>query len=143
MSVRVLGRYGYRGRFDQEWDDHIADPTWADIEAALSRLDAGEFAGVVLHQDGYSPGDPATAAFSVTGGPDGYLVTCPVPGGGGRRARLINPNVPDGGPLVGVCRRDQGVWVPERWVCRHFPTVVAAARHWAGAGHPWPDAVWG
>ena len=139
MRVRVLGTYGYRGRLDYEWGETTPAPSWADIDAALRRLDAGEFAGVVLHQDEYREGEPARDCFAVTGGPSGYLVTCTRPGGG--EVALVNPAVA-GSELVGVCRRDQGVWVPERMVCRDFEVVLAAAQHYADTGFAWPAVAW-
>src|SRR5689334_7313629 len=108
MNIRVLGTYGYRGRIDYEWGKSFVDPTWADIEAALRRLDAREFAGVVLHKNDHRDGEPATDAFAVTGGSGCYLVTCMV---GGSEVVLINPDIAEGKNLVGVCKRDQGVWV--------------------------------
>jgi len=88
MLVRVLGTYGYRGRFDEEWNDSMPDPTWKDVEAALRRLDAGEFAGVVLHMDDRRPGEPATEYFSVEGGPGGDIFGYHV---GGRHLHYVAP----------------------------------------------------
>jgi hypothetical protein len=141
MRVRVLGTYGYRGRLDYEWGESMPDPSWDDIEAALRRLDANEYAGVVLHQNDYRKGEPATACLAVIGGPDGYLVTCTRPGCG--EVAVIDASRADGEELVGVCLRDQGVWVPARMVCRDFGIVLAAARHYAETGHPWPVVIWG
>ncbi|MFI5380078.1 MAG: hypothetical protein ACHRHE_12335 [Tepidisphaerales bacterium] len=141
MQVRVLGIYGYRGRFDYEWGESLPDPSWSDIEAALRRLDANEYAGVVLHQNDHREGEPATDYFSVTGGPDGYLVTCVLPGH--RSVTIVDASKADGGEFVGVCRRDQGVWIPERKVCHDFEVVLAAAKYYAETGRPWPGVTWG
>jgi hypothetical protein len=141
MRVRVLGTYGYRGQFDYEWGESTSDPSWADIEAALRRLDANEYAGVVLHQNDHREGEPASGYFAVAGGPGCYLVTCTPPGGG--EVAIIDLSKADSRKLVGVCRRDQGVWVPEGRVCSDFETVLAAARYYADTGHPWPAVTWG
>ncbi len=69
MKIRVLGKYGYRGQLDYEWTESVDFPSWDEIEAALRKLDANEYAGVVLHKDDYRVGISATDCFAVTGGP--------------------------------------------------------------------------
>lgn len=140
MKVQVLGIYGYRGRLDYEWGESFSDPTFADIEIALRRLDACEFAGVVLHQNDYREGEPATDALHVAGGPEGYLVTCMIPGRGA--IAIVNRDRPASEKRVRVCQRDQGVWVPERKVCRDLQVVLGVARHYADTGLLWPAVHW-
>lgn len=140
MPIRVLGTYGYRGELDYERSKAVDFPSWHEIEAALRNLDAGTRAGIVLHKDDYRVGDRATDCLAVTGGPDGYLVTCVRPGT--RDITLIEPSESDGNELVCVCPRDQGVWVPSRKVCRNFEAVLAAARYYADFGEPLPTAEW-
>ncbi len=66
MRVRQLGVYGYRGSQDWEWGETTPNPTWPQVEAAIRRLDAGEYAGVVLHLNDRAEHEPATEYFSVT-----------------------------------------------------------------------------
>jgi hypothetical protein len=140
MRVRILGTYGYRGRFDWEWNDSLHNPSWADVEAALRRLDAAEYAGVVLHLNECRPGEAATDCLAVSGGPAGYLVTWRRPGGG--EVVLVDPERPEESESVGVVQRDQGIWVPARMVCRDLELVVAVARHYSATGCRLPSAVW-
>ena len=140
MLVRVLGTYGYRGRFDEEWNDSALDPTWEDIEAALRRLDAGEFAGVVLHVDDHRPGEAATEYFDVHGGPGGYIFGFHV---GGRHLNSVAPEATEPGENVEVCQRDQGVWVPACHVCHDLELIVEAARWFFRTAEPHPDDSWG
>lgn len=140
MRVRVLGTFGFRGPFDSEWNDSLPDPTWEDIEAALRRLDAGEFAGVALHRNEHRPDEPATDSLDVSGGPAGYLVTWERPGTG--EVVLIDPDQPERSELVGVVQHDQGIWVPARMVCRNLELVIEVARHYAATGRRLPSACW-
>jgi hypothetical protein len=140
MQVRLLGTYGYRDQFDTEWNDRLPNPTWEDIEAALRRLDAGEYAGVLLHLDNQPPGKAAADYFGVFGGPAGYLVLWTRPGA--RGVVLVDPTQPEGHERVGVVQHDQGIWVSPRKVCRDLELVVNAARHFVETGQPLPSAAW-
>jgi len=140
MLVRVLGAYGYHGRFDEEWNDYMPFPTWEDIETALRRLDAGEFAGVLLHLDDHRPGEPAAEYFSVHGGPEGYIIGYDV---GGRHLLYVAPEATEPGEHVGVVKRDQGVWVPACHVCRDVELIVEAARWFFRTAQPHPEVSWG
>jgi hypothetical protein len=140
MQVRVLGTYGYRGPVATEWNDLLPNPAWGDIEAALRRLNAGEYAGVLLHLDEHRPGEGATDYLGVFGGPAGYLVMWTRPGKKGMA--LVDPTQPDGQPLVAVEQHDQGSWVSPRKVIRDLQLIVEVTRHFADTGERLPSAAW-
>jgi hypothetical protein len=140
MVVRRLGMYGYRGPQDGEWGEAVRDPTWPQVEAAIRRLDAGEYAGVVLHLNDRAESEPAIEHFSIGGGPGGYILECHA---GGRDLRYVAPGATEPGELVGVVRRDQGVWVPACHVCRDAELVVEAARWFFRTAEPHPGVSWG
>jgi hypothetical protein len=138
--VREIGLYGFVGRNDEEWGKSLFDPTWNDIEEALSRLNAHQFAGMVLVGFAHSDGPRRGASLHVCGGPKGYLVYWTGPNG--CSSSMINPDVADSEELFGVCQRDQGVWISPREVCHDYGRVLAAARHFSETGLPWPEATW-
>ncbi len=135
MVVRQLGVFGYRGSQDWGWGETTANPTWPQVEAAIRRLHAGQYAGVVLHLNDRSEPAPATEYFSVSGRPDGYIFDYHV---GGRNLYYVAPQAAEPGKDVGVVQRDQGVWVPARPVCLDVELVVEAARwlFWTAEPHP-------
>jgi hypothetical protein len=140
MRVGQIGTYGYRGHLDWEWGEMTPDPTWSRVEAALRRLDGGEYAGVVLHLNYGQPHEPATQYLSVCGGAIGFAIAYHVEGCAD--LHWTRPDAVVAGPDVGVVRRDQGVWVPECHVCLDFEVVVAAARHFCETAEPHPELRW-
>jgi hypothetical protein len=140
MVVRRLGVFGYRGPHDLEWGETTHDPTWSQVEAVIHRLDAGEYAGVVLHLNDRAEDEPATEYFSVCGGPGGYIFNYHV---GGRYLHYVAPEASEPGETVGVVKRDQGVWVPACHVCHDVELVVEAARWFFRTAEPHPEVSWG
>jgi hypothetical protein len=140
MAVRQFDTFGYRGDLDEEWGEMVRDPTWEQAEAAIRRLDAGEYAGVVMHLKERLEHEPATEYLSVTGGPDGYILCYHV---GGRHLHYVAPETTDPGEDVGVVRRDQGVWVPACHVCHDVGLVVEAAQWFFRTAEPHPEVSWG
>jgi hypothetical protein len=141
MRIHSFGIYGYRGRQDWEWNESFSNPSWNEVEAAIRRLDANEFAGVGFKLSEVYPGDTEQPSLHVTGGQGQYIIS--YSGGGGSSVHYVDPNKVGQQELVGVVRRDQGVWVPARWVCSDRELVVAIARFAAETGRPCPGVTWG
>jgi hypothetical protein len=140
MQVCVLGTYGYREPSDTEWNDLLSNPSWEDIEAALRRLNAEEYEGVLLHLNDHRAGEPATDYLGVFGGPAGYLVLWTRPGAKG--AVLVDSTQPKGQEPVPVAQHDQGIWVSPRQVCRDLELIVQVARYFADTGQRLPSSAW-
>lgn len=141
MRIGSFGIYGYRGRQDCEWNESFPYPSWPEIEAAIRRLDANEYAGVGFVLEGVYDDGGGQPSLHITGGKAQYLVSyC---GGGGASIHYVDSSGAEERELVGVVRRDQGVWVPAEWVCRDLELVVAIARHVAETGRPYPGVTWG
>jgi hypothetical protein len=142
MMVRQLGIYGFRGSDIEEWEwgESIRDPTWEQIERAIRKLDAGEYAGVVLHLNYRADREPATESFSIMGGPAGYHMNYHIDG----KASLdwTRPEASVSGPDVGVVLCHQGFWFPESEVCQELNTVIAAAHYFFETGEPHPEMRW-
>jgi hypothetical protein len=141
MRIGSLAIYGYRGSQDWEWSESFPHPSWPDIEAAIRRLDANEYAGIGFVFEGVYDDGGGQPSLHVTGGQGQYLIS--YSGGGGSQVHYIDRTSVIGQELVGVVRRDQGVWVPADWVCRDLELVVVIARHVAETGRPYPGVAWG
>jgi hypothetical protein len=139
MRIRSFGVYGYRGRFDWEWNESYAFPTWAEVEAAIRRLDANEFAGVDFVLDDVSPAEEEPPSLHITGGQGQYIISY---SDGSRVPRYYMDPGKAGEELIGVIRRDQGVWVRPNLVCLDLELVVAIARYTAETGRAYPDVTW-
>jgi hypothetical protein len=141
MRIGSYAIYGYLGRQDWEWSESFPFPSWAEVEGAIRRLDANEFAGVDFTMDGVYPRETTQPSLHVTGGQGQYIIS--YAGGGGSSVHYVDPSKTELRELVGVVRRDQGVWVPATWVCTDLELVVAIARHTAETGFPHPGVSWG
>ena len=140
MTVRQLGIYGYRGPDDLEWGETIRDPSWPEVESSIKRLDANEYAGVVLHLSYREEDDPATEYFWISGGPDGFAFAYRVDG---RYLQYVVPGSTERGEDVGIIQRDQGVWLPAGHVCRDLEDVLKAADWFFQYAEPHPELSWG
>jgi len=141
MRVCSFGIYGYRGRDDWEWNESLPDPSWAEIEAAIRRLDANEYAGLGFMVDDMHHDGGNQPSLHISGGRGQYVVS--YSGGGGSSVHYVDPARANDQEMVGVVKRDQGVWVPAGWVCRDLELVVAIARHIVETGRPYRDVAWG
>src|SRR5262245_33580958 len=122
MRIRRFGTYGYRGLQDEEWNESFPDPSWGQIEAAIRRLDANEYAGVGIEiADMYHDGG-GQPSLHITGGKKQYVIS--YAGGGGSSVHYIDPTKSDEQGLVGVVTRDQGVWVAASVVCTDLDLVL-------------------
>jgi len=140
MRIESYGIYGYRTRQDWEWNQSFASPSWSEVEAAIRRLDANEFTGVGFVMGGVYAGDTEQPSLHITGGQGRYIVS--YSGGGGSSIHFVDVTKQEQRELVGVVRRDQGVWVPAACVCTDLELVVMIARHTAETGRPSPDVAW-
>jgi hypothetical protein len=141
MQIHNLHIHGYRGRLDWEWGKSFLNPSWLEVEAAVRRLDANEYAGLSLQLSGVYDDGGEQPSFHITGGGGQYLVS--YSGGGGSRVHYVDPTKPDLDELVEVVRRDQGVWVPAHWVCTDVELVAAIARYFVETSRPYPGVAWG
>jgi len=116
-------------------------PAWAEIEAAIRRLDANEYAGLGFSLEGVYDDPGRQPSLHVACGQGQYLVS--YSDGGGSSVHYVDRSGAGERELVAVVRRDQGVWVPPEWVCRDLELVVAIARHVAETGRPYPGVTWG
>lgn len=140
MQIRSFGVYGYRGEMDWEWNESFPHPSWPEIEAAIRRLDANEYAALDFVLEGVYDNGGRQPSLHITGGQGQYVVT--YSGGGVSSVNYVDPRRAEK-ELVGVVRRDQGVWVPADWVCTDLELVVTIARHIAETGRPYPGVTWG
>jgi hypothetical protein len=141
MRIGSLGVYGYRGPQDWEWSESFPAPSWAEVEAAIRRLDANEYAGMGFVLDGVYPDGGGQPSLHITSGRGQYIVS--YSGGGGSSIHYTDPSRAGECEPVSVVRRDQGVWVPPEWVCTDLELVVAIARHVAETARPYPGVTWG
>jgi hypothetical protein len=72
MRIASFGIYGYRGRQDWEWNECFAYPSWPEIEAAIRKLDANEYAGVGFALEGVYEDGGEQPSLHITGGQGQY-----------------------------------------------------------------------
>src|SRR5262245_31003909 len=102
MRIRSFGVYGYRGKRDSEWDETFPYPSWPEIEAAIRRLDANEYAGVDFVLEGVYGDGGGQPSLHITGGQGQYVVT--YGGGGGSSVSCVDPRRVEP-ELIGVVQR--------------------------------------
>jgi hypothetical protein len=141
MWIHGLGTYGYRGQLDEEWNEYFAAPSWDQIEAAIRRLNANEYAGVRIGIAGMYHDGGGQPSLHITGGNNKFLVT--YDGGGGSGVHYIDVAKSDEQGEVGIVTRDQGVWVPPSSVCSDLELLITIARYFTETGRPYPNVQWG
>ena len=141
MRIGSFGIYGYRGRQDWEWNKSFLHPSWSEVEEAIRRLDANEYAGVGFVLEGVYDDGGGQPSLHITGGQGQYLVS--FSGGGGSSVEYVDPTRAGEEGLIAIVRRDQGVWAPAKHVCTDVELVVAIARHVAETGRSYPGVTWG
>lgn len=116
--------------------EFLPDPFWADIEAAIRRLDRDEYPYVWLHlTNPINAGEPR--GLNVMGGRGEYALSISLPG------QLVYYHDPKRGDVViQIWESDQGSALPETSLCNDTERVIAIARHFADTGRPHPGYEW-
>jgi hypothetical protein len=130
-------------RLPWEWrSEKLRCPAWADIEAAIRRLDRFHYPFLTLWatEEGSPPAlDGSSECLEVMGGEGAWWVAGTFAGYFQRRI-----DYPERGEQeVEVWTSDQGFADAERHICRDLETVVRAARHYAEHGGFDPSLEWG
>ena len=122
--------------FGEHEPEFLADPSWADIEEAIRRLDRDKYPSIWLHltdpvdQDG-------PQGLNIMGGRGEYALSISLPG------QLVYYDDPKrGDEVILIWESDQGSSLPERSLCNDVDFVVAIARHFADTGRPHPGSEW-
>ena len=116
--------------------DRLAIPTFAEIEAALRRLDGDLFPSVSLYFDS-DPAEDSMPDFDILGGNEGFYVEATVDG---TRYCYFDGSAPD--VRVAVWLSDQGAEFSARRVCPKLEAVIAAAKHFCETGQLLPSFPW-
>ena len=101
----------------------MTDPTWADVESSVRKLDGDRFPTVGLFLDKEAAANDVPD-FELLGGKNGYVVTARPPEGG----EFYYRNDLAGSEEVEVWVSDQGFACPRFMVCPDVDRVVAATR---------------
>ena len=114
----------------------LPDPSWADIEAAIRRLDRDEYPYVWLHLTNPIDED-GPRGLNVMGGRGEYAMSISSPG------RLVYYHDPKrGDEVIRIWESDQGSALPEASLCNDTERVIAVARHFADTARPDPGYEW-
>jgi hypothetical protein len=115
------------------------DPAWADIEAAIDRLDRNRFPMIDLHAVEPADWDESEHALHVLGGRGEYYLELTMPDES--RLEFHDPNRPDG--TVAIWESDQG-WdsAPTRILCHDRELLRRIVRHFADTGQPLAEVRW-
>lgn len=140
MKVRVLEYIEYPP--GEHWRAvKVPGPTWADIEAAIRRLDRHRFPFLFLWPSADEAEHEVSGdydAFEVMGGQGVWWLAGTF--GGYFQRRLDFPG--RGGQEVPVWTSDQGFADADRHICRDVEAVVRAARYFAEHGGFDPSLPW-
>ena len=141
MHVKCLEWVVYRSHWD--WSsEKLRRPAWADIEAAVRRLDRFHYPFVWLWatEEGSPPAlDGTSESLEVMGGEGVWWLAGTFEGYFQRRL-----DYPERGEKeVRLWTSDQGFVSVERHVCRDIEAVVQAVRYYADNGGFDPSLRWG
>ncbi len=114
-------------------------PSWAEIAAAIRRLDRAEYPSVYLHVEPLpEEWDEPEHTLDVFGGSGEYALEIWLPGS---IVRYVDP--PRGDATVNLARRDaQGGFMPARRRCSDIELVLKVAQHFAMTGQPLDGVSW-
>jgi Immunity protein Imm1 len=141
MHAKVLDVVEYADDGVRNRTTKTASPTWAQIEAAIRRLDRFHFPFLFLWptedaRKHYVDGD--CEVFEVMGGEGVYWIAGSLDGYFQRR--FLNPE--GGDEDVVVWTSDQGFGAADRHICRDVEVVLRAARYYAEHGGFDPSVSW-
>ena len=116
------------------------DPDWPSIEAAVRRLDRGEWPFVWLHTRPESDADPLGGIFAVMGGRGEYDLCWNKDDGEWRYydpARINEPGA------IRIWESDQGAWLRPDQLCNDLDTALRVARYFVEHLALDPSVEWG
>jgi hypothetical protein len=123
MPIHSLKICEWRDR--RRIDTDVLDPTWADIEAAVRKLDNEHFNDIHLHRDE----DSECFWLSVGGGAGRYLITGSSSEGFPTVVDQSRANLPD----ELLCVGGQNGYFPARWI-QSLEVALRAARYFFDNG---------
>ena len=141
MHVKVLETIEYPPRAGGWRSTKTPEPTWAEVESAIRRLDRDRFPIVFLWPTTDESAHEVTEEnelFQVVGGDGAYWLA--VTADGYFERRLDDPE--QGDEEVEVWESDQGYVTEARHVCTDVDAVLRAARHYAERGGFAPGLPW-
>ncbi len=116
-------------------------PRWAQIEAAVRRLDRIEWPYLHLHTEEPIDGEPPQNSLTVMGGRGEYCVFL-TPGGETFQPEGFLTDASRSRTMVSIWESDQGFDVEERYLCRDIEKVLRIARYFAEQAALHPGAIW-
>lgn len=127
------------GRY--EWHSEATkNPTWAQIETAIRKLDRAEYPFLHVYLP-RSDRDSDLWGLDVIGGNGEYGLS----GTDGRRRErwsFRDPSRPNGPELINIWVTDQGAAFEETYLCNDLPTVLRVCKHFAEQGQLDASVVW-
>jgi hypothetical protein len=136
MIIKTLNVTIYNQHGSAWWTELTPDPQWADIEAAITRLDQYCYPFVWLHRSDTVEEDSAYD-FDIIGGNGLYAMDGVVD------AKGFTYIEPDGGDdIISVWRSDQGFETEAKYVCRDLTIVLRAVKYFCEHGTPEPTLNW-
>ena len=112
------------------------DPSWADIEDAVRRLDRCQYPYIWLClREPISGEEPL--GLNIMGGRGEFALSISLPG------KLVYfADSSRSGVLVRIWESDQGSTLPESSLCADIDRVLSVASHFTETGNPDPSAQW-
>ncbi len=147
MEVHLLrgAIYGDDGR---KWrTEEIREPTWADIEAAIRRLDRFHYPFVWLYLNAESERSRVTDDRALI---PGSIPNFDVMGGEGEFAMTAHSNasyqryydLSRGEEMIEIWRSDQGATFEKKYCCLSLDVVLRATRYFCEHGALDPGLTW-
>jgi hypothetical protein len=112
------------------------DPSWADIEGAVRRLDRRHYPYIWLCVREPSSGEEPLG-LNIMGGRGEFALSISLTG-----QLVYFEDSSRSGELVQIWESDQGSTLPESSLCADIERVLSVARHFADTGKPDPSARW-
>lgn len=113
------------------------NPTWAEIEEALIRLDRNVYPYLWLHISEPIEYDLPEHAINILGGLGEYAIHIEMPC---RQLEYFDESREE--TIIEIWVSDQGAGTLEKNLCNDFNLLLKIVRHFAETGEPYPGVDW-
>jgi hypothetical protein len=137
LRINLLDVTHYPPDGSSSTSEQTPNPEWAEIEAAIRRLDRDEWPFICIHVGKWIRGETPEDDLIVMGGRGEYAIIHNENGG---ETLYVDPA--RGDKKVQIWESDQGSVRAERHLCNDLQTVLAIVRHYAETGKRDPGVNW-